>query len=276
MKIKMLGTAACEGIPAMFCNCEYCVETRKLKGKNLRARTQALIDNDLLVDFNDDTYLNGQRFGIDLSAIKYFLITHTHCDHFSPYGFDNLNAAKNRTEEKVYLLGGAFVLEEFKRIAPRCAENLIDKGVLEFVELTPYKKTVIGDYAITPLNAYHQKGAMVYIIEKGGKTIFYCLDTGKMPEENFEFMKTLNKPFDLVVLDCTYGHVPADKYGGHLSLYDGVNQVKKMKDAGAVTDKTEIMVTHFAHWHTPSHQKMEELAGEFGYVVSYEGIEKEV
>ena len=68
MKIKLLGTAACEGIPAMYCNCGVCMNSRKLGGKNLRARTQTLINDDLLIDFNNDTYLNGQRFGIDLSA----------------------------------------------------------------------------------------------------------------------------------------------------------------------------------------------------------------
>ena len=60
MKVKVLGTAACEGVPAMFCNCENCVKVRELKGKNLRARTQTLIESDMLVDFNADTYLNGQ------------------------------------------------------------------------------------------------------------------------------------------------------------------------------------------------------------------------
>jgi phosphoribosyl 1,2-cyclic phosphate phosphodiesterase len=64
-----------------------------LKGKNLRARTQTLINEDLLVDFHDDTYLNGQRFGLDLTKIKYFLITHAHCDHLSPWEFDNLMQA---------------------------------------------------------------------------------------------------------------------------------------------------------------------------------------
>ena len=30
MKIKYLGTAAAEGVPAIFCNCETCKEARKL------------------------------------------------------------------------------------------------------------------------------------------------------------------------------------------------------------------------------------------------------
>jgi phosphoribosyl 1,2-cyclic phosphodiesterase len=30
MKLNFLGTAAAEGFPAIFCNCEYCKEARKL------------------------------------------------------------------------------------------------------------------------------------------------------------------------------------------------------------------------------------------------------
>lgn len=33
MKITYLGTAAAEGFPAMFCNCEYCREGRSLAAK---------------------------------------------------------------------------------------------------------------------------------------------------------------------------------------------------------------------------------------------------
>lgn len=276
MKIKVLGTAACEGVPAMFCNCENCVKARQLKGKNLRARTQTLINEDLLVDFHDDTYLNGQRFGLDLTKIKYFLITHAHCDHLSPWEFDNLNAGVNKVNEQVYVLGGRYILDEMIRVTGNSIKTQLEKGMVTFIELKPFETTDLGDYAITPLPANHAGNkAMVYVIENQGKRVFYCLDTGKLSEETFEFMKGI-KPFDLVVLDCTYGRVPADKYGGHLSLYDGVNQVKKMKESGVVTDKTQILLTHFAHWHIPSHEDMQRMADEFGYEVSYDGIEKEI
>ena len=35
MKFRYLGTAASEGWPALFCNCEYCLKAKKLGGKNL-------------------------------------------------------------------------------------------------------------------------------------------------------------------------------------------------------------------------------------------------
>lgn len=277
MKVKILGTAACEGVPAMYCNCEVCVNARKLGGKNLRARTQTLINNDLLIDFNNDTYMNGQRFGIDLSAIKYYLITHTHLDHFAPFDLCNLPDAKDRTVDKTYLLGNYDVKEYFVRLLGEKRAEKMFNNFIEFIELKAFEKTNIGDYSIIPLNAYHKKDSYIYIIEYYEKTILYCLDTGKLPQEDFDFMSKYDKIFDLILIDCTYGKVEADKYGGHLSLYDGVNQIAKMKDASVVGEKTKVVLTHFSHWHIPdSHEGMEKLASEFNYAVSYDGMEVEL
>ena len=48
MKLKYLGTAAAEGIPAMFCECNNCKEARRRGGRDLRTRSQALIDGKVL------------------------------------------------------------------------------------------------------------------------------------------------------------------------------------------------------------------------------------
>lgn len=44
MKFIYLGTAAAEGFPAVFCDCAFCKEARMLNGKNIRTRSQALIN----------------------------------------------------------------------------------------------------------------------------------------------------------------------------------------------------------------------------------------
>ena len=65
MKLKYLGTAAAEAFPAVFCNCKYCNEARELGGKNIRTRSQAMINDDLLIDFPADTYAHFLQNGID-------------------------------------------------------------------------------------------------------------------------------------------------------------------------------------------------------------------
>lgn len=54
MKIQYLGTAA-EGLPALFCECETCKHAAFLGGRNIRTRSQAIIDDALLIDYPADT-----------------------------------------------------------------------------------------------------------------------------------------------------------------------------------------------------------------------------
>ena len=82
MKIKFLGTAAAEGLPALFCDCKNCTYARKVRGKNIRSRSQSIIDNSLLIDFPADTYLHYVMHDFDLPNVKNCLITHGHMDHF--------------------------------------------------------------------------------------------------------------------------------------------------------------------------------------------------
>ena len=55
MKFQYLGTAAAEGWPAVFCRCEACEEAARRGGKNIRTRSQALVNDDLLLDLPPDT-----------------------------------------------------------------------------------------------------------------------------------------------------------------------------------------------------------------------------
>ena len=84
MKVTFLGTAAAEGFPAVFCNCRFCKEARILGGKNLRTRSQSLVNDDLLIDLPADTYHHFLMNGIEGHKIKYLFVTHPHQDHFYP------------------------------------------------------------------------------------------------------------------------------------------------------------------------------------------------
>jgi phosphoribosyl 1,2-cyclic phosphate phosphodiesterase len=81
LKIKYLGTAAAEGWPSLFCNCDYCIKARALGGKNIRTRSQCIIDDKILIDYPSDSYTHALNYNVDLSHIHSILITHTHQDH---------------------------------------------------------------------------------------------------------------------------------------------------------------------------------------------------
>ena len=84
MKIQYLGTAAAEGYPALFCQCDSCERARELGGKDIRTRCQALVDDKILIDFPADTYMHALLHGFCLDKIETCLITHNHSDHLYP------------------------------------------------------------------------------------------------------------------------------------------------------------------------------------------------
>ncbi|MBO7400508.1 MAG: carbon-phosphorus lyase, partial [Clostridia bacterium] len=84
MKLTYLGTAAAEGWPAVYCNCDHCKRAKAAGGRNIRTRSQALINDDLLIDYPADTYAHALANRLDLSAVRYLLFTHAHMDHCEP------------------------------------------------------------------------------------------------------------------------------------------------------------------------------------------------
>ena len=84
MKIKYLGTAAYEGVPAPYCKCRVCRESFRTGGRALRSRSQALVDGELLFDYNADTVCHSLQYRIEWEKIGDCLITHSHSDHLCP------------------------------------------------------------------------------------------------------------------------------------------------------------------------------------------------
>lgn len=84
MKVTVLGSAAAECIPALFCNCPTCKKAAEKGGKDIRTRAQVLVNEDLMIDWPADAYLHKLQSGADFSKIETLLVTHSHSDHFRP------------------------------------------------------------------------------------------------------------------------------------------------------------------------------------------------
>ena len=65
MRITILGSAAAEAVPSLWCQCEVCRQARQNGGKDLRRRTSYLIDQDTMIDFGPDAFWQSIAFGID-------------------------------------------------------------------------------------------------------------------------------------------------------------------------------------------------------------------
>ena len=77
MKITYFGTGGGAGVPEIFCSCRVCEVARQRRGRDIRTRSQAAINDDLIIDFPVDTFLHTLHGGLDMRKYHHVLITHT-------------------------------------------------------------------------------------------------------------------------------------------------------------------------------------------------------
>ncbi|MBQ4141380.1 MAG: MBL fold metallo-hydrolase [Clostridia bacterium] len=268
MKLKYLGTAAAEGFPALFCNCKYCEEARKLGGKNIRTRSQSLVNDDLLIDFPADTYHHFLTHGIEGDRIKYLLITHAHSDHLYPTDLYNRHGcyAHNMRAPELEVFCSGYS-------ASRIGEP---KNVRVNV-IKPFEAFEFGTYRVTALPARHMPGGepLFYVIENSGKTLLYAHDTGCFFDEVFDFIEKNHFRFDMLSLDCTNVDIAIPDTGSHMGFSNINRVVEKLSSISAIDNNTVICINHFSHNGNPLHDHLLGRASEYGYLVSYDGFEVE-
>ena len=268
MKITFLGTAASEGFPAVFCHCDYCCEARKRQGKNIRTRSQTLIDDELLIDLPADTYLHFLQNGVEGDTIRYLLVTHSHSDHFYPnelYLREDVYA-HNMRSPSLQVCCGEGVAKLFEERRDRISPTV------HYRQLQPFETVALGRYTVTALPARHMQGdgALFYLIQSD-KTLLYAHDTGYFYEEVFEFLSKQNVKLDAISLDCTNVDIPITDEGSHMGLDNIERLLARLTACGIVHDKTVKIINHFSHNANPLHDVLEARVKDIGYEVAFDG-----
>lgn len=273
MKIKYLGTAAAEGIPALFCECDICRVARETKGKNVRSRSQMLVNDDLLIDYPPDSFFHFVNHNVDFSKIHNVLISHAHEDHFYPLDFEYfLKGYSMPINCLPFTINGSIDLKS----KLECYINNERNPGLAFRELQPFVTERIGHYFVTPLKASHgTEHPYLYLVSDGVKTLFYCHDTGLLKEEAFTFLADKKIHVDLISIDCNYGDSDSD-CSHHMSTDAVRKTIAKLKDIRVLDDTSKIVVNHFSHngGHV-LYDDMCKIVHHDGFLVSYDGLEIE-
>lgn len=276
MKIKYLGTAAAEAVPAPFCECETCENARIKGGRNVRTRSQAIVDDVLLLDFPADTYMHALNHNIKMCKLDACIVTHPHSDHLYPEElFSRTTVAAHMKEERPFCIYGSDEVVEAVRTRYKAADELERDGLLELHEVKPFVPFEIGEYRITPLKADHStKNPLIYIIEKGGKALLYAHDTGLFPEESIDYIKNSDVVFECISYDCTNVLLEWDNRG-HMGVTGDVIMRDKLKELGKIKESTVHIVNHFSHNGKAGYDELVPIAKEKGFIVSYDGMEVE-
>lgn len=279
MKFQFLGTAAAEGIPGLFCNCPTCQRTRAAGGKNFRSRAQAIINEDLLLDFGPDTYMHVCRFGLVLSKIRHLLITHAHDDHLTPSelayrinGYAYLTGDKENDDSDFPQLE-MYISEQSLSFVP---ENLQKIEPLRIHVVKAFEPFSAGNYTVTPYTAKHAPGygALFYSISDGEKTVLYAHDTGLFPADTVAYLKQTEQRFDMVSLDCTGMKNPCGDH--HMGIENAAKMKALLTEIGCAGENTRWFVNHFSHNGECTHDEFVPLAAEYGFEVSYDGLTLEI
>ena len=271
MKLLFLGTGASSGIPSPFSDDFVSEYARKKKGKEMRMRSSALIDGVMMLDVSPDLVACTQKYNLRLNGLKYLLVTHSHSDHLNAEDLAVRRWLKNKDAK----------LQHLQICASNSATQLIEAKLKEYrtqetctiFHPKAFETQALDPYLVTPIPVEHMldEDCYTYLIEKDGKSIFYCTDTGELYEETFAYLKNANKKIDIVIFDCTYGFL-TENYGGHMNL----TQVRKMKsrleEIGAIGAKSRVYLTHIATSGLATHKALVKEAKKSKIKVAYDGM----
>lgn len=270
MIFQYLGTAAAEGWPAMFCKCDNCKRAIAAGGRNIRTRSQAVIDGTLLIDFPADTYSHVLNYKLDLSNIHHLIITHDHSDHLYPADFEmrRKGFAYLDSEEPLTV----YETEPSDKLTT-AAINEFNLGrenrVLSRV-IKPFIPFQAVKYTITALNADHCAGAVFYSISDGEKAILYAHDTGYFPDDTWDYLERTKPRFDFVSLDCTAGIT--ESRHGHMGLSVTAEVKDRLIKMGCADKETIFCLNHFSHNGKAIYDELIPEAKKLGFIVSFDGM----
>lgn len=284
MRLTFLGTAASEGYPNAFCGCAACDAARNTGGRNIRRRSSALINDDLLIDIGPDLMAASWSLNLPLHSVRYALQTHEHGDHLDPGHFFSRSAScgvPDVRELSWYSSRGAGALaagrlRDVAGVTLLQEPELMARLSLRHQPISPYETTLIGDYRVFSVPANHGDGieAMLHAIERNGRRLFYATDTGSLPDEVWRALAGEGWQFDLVAMDHTFGF--AGRSTGHMNAEQFQEQVAAMRRYGLIRPDTRLLATHLAHHSNPLHEELARFGADRGYEIAYDGLVVEV
>jgi adenosylcobinamide kinase/adenosylcobinamide-phosphate guanylyltransferase len=208
-----------------------------------------MVDGTLLLDAGPETPRAAERHGADLTRLRQVLVTHQHPDHWSP-AF--LLYRSWVGDGPLDVVGPPEVIAACRMwVGP-------DKGV-RFVEVSPGDRLRLGEYDVRVLAARHGTPgeAVLYDVASDRGRLLYATDTAALPAETVASVRDAD--FDLVLLEETFGD-KLDHGTDHLDLRSFADQVRLLREAGAVTEATDLVAVHLSHHNPPTAELQRRLA----------------
>ena len=262
LTLTVLGSAASEGIPCVFCDCPVCETARKNGGADVRSRTAYAIGNDIRIDFGPDAVWQSVRCGLPMTGLRHLFFTHSHEDHFYP---DDLFPVWRFLKEPLNVYGSQAVLEQLS--SHRSCQNMV------LHKLSPGSVVDIpgSGLQVTALAADHiqSETALLYLFAHGDSRVLIGNDSDIFPDATIDALR--GKLCRHIFMDCTWGDT--DRGFGHMGYPNNVRLLEKLKAAGVADERTMVYPTHFCHEYIRTHGEMSKSYHPF--VPAFDGMKIE-
>lgn len=264
MKIRLLGTGAADGIPALFGDDRVSTYARKHGGKDVRTRTAAIIDDHIQIDLPPDTHFQLLREKLNPNDWTALIFTHSDDDHCA---IEEIQYALTPFTESDHL---PFPIYSNVVVGDMLRARYPD-WPMELIETHSYECYEYLGYRITPVEATHIPGEDCHnlLFQKNGKTLLYATDTGIWNEDTWRFLN--NFKVDLLILECTDGFDPTP-YEGHLDIKECVEVVERLRASGILKPDSKVVTTHHSARGLAIHCELEQALNPHGIEVGYDGL----
>ncbi len=273
MRVKILGSGAAEGIPALFCCCQVCQTAREKGGHDIRRRAAYLWDDDIMIDLGPDFFSAQITWNLDYGRLRHVLITHSHEDHLYPMnlhyrapGFATLPEGSWLTVHGNSRVG-QMLNEAFHESLERCSLDFCEVNVGQTIELDKPRSA-------TAIRAQHDPDEVClnYILQSGDHHVLVGNDTGWWDEETWQVLGQYR--FDAAIVDCTAGTLDYREY--HMNAEAVIDARTRLLKCGAIDEASRVIANHFSHNGGLNHSQLVDKLAPAGIEVGYDGMEIEL
>jgi phosphoribosyl 1,2-cyclic phosphate phosphodiesterase len=268
MKVLLMGTGGADGIPSFYGGTRVDQHARTYRGKDIRSRSAALIDDVLKIDLGPDTLSQIQNLGLDARHWTSLFITHSDDDHLC---LSELQYAMFPFVEEIQLnyaiFGNTSVCKKISERYP--------KWPIETHCLAPFVQEEHLGYLVTPILANHSQDEMCFnfIFEKNGKKFLYATDTGYYSEETFAFLE--GKQIHAMVVECSDG-LHKTPYVGHMDIVQCVELVTRIRESKGLTLNAPVYTTHHTSNGDATHEELTQILAPYRIKPGHDGLTFEI
>ena len=281
--LLILGSAAAEGVPALFCDCRVCREAALRGGREIRMRTSYNIGGSLQIDFGPDALQAFQRHRDRLLAIRHILFTHAHGDHLLSNQLCYHGEGFCGTPSPLITVhGSAPTIRRIRRDLEAAAPNddveaRFERARIETRVFRPPEVFDLPDIGARihalPANHAPNLDAAIFLVEMGGRTFLIGNDTGLLPDAAWKSLADLRGEIriDVAVLDNT-GGLGCDWRDNHMGAKAVMETFDRLSALGLLAPGCIRAVNHFTHNGNATHAELCAFWKPRGIVVGYDGL----